>query len=200
MTQPIPLSPNTTQPSLTLAFATLAGGCFWCMEPPFDKLNGVLETVVGYTGGHLPNPTYEDICRGDSGHAEAVRITFDPSRLSYRDLLATFWRNIDPTAVNRQFFDVGTQYRTVIYYHDETQKREAEASLAELKNLGVFAGEIATTVEPAVTFYPAEDYHQDYYRKCPMRYQTYKQGSGRETFLNRHWPEKPASRPNHPEV
>jgi methionine-S-sulfoxide reductase len=168
------------------------------MEPPFDKLDGVLETVVGYTGGHLPNPTYEDICRGDSGHAEAVQVVFDPSRLSYRDLLATFWRNIDPTAMNRQFFDVGTQYRTVIYFHDETQKREAEASMAELRAAGIFAGEIATTVEPVQTFYPAEDYHQDYYRKCPMRYQMYKQGSGRESFLNRHWPEKPASRPTHP--
>lgn len=172
-----------------IEFATLAGGCFWCLEPPYDSLDGVLETVVGYTGGHTLRPDYESICTGTTGHAEAVRIAFDPKRLSYQALLDTFWRNIDPTALNRQFYDVGSQYRTAIFYHSPEQKKIAEESKAQLEASKRFDRPIVTEIVPAVEFFPAEDYHQDYYRKCPLRYEGYKQGSGRMAFLKKHWPD-----------
>lgn len=167
--------------------ATFAGGCFWCMQPPYDKLKGVLKVTVGYTGGHTVNPTYEDVCSGTTGHAEAVEIAFDPSQLTYQQLLDVFWKNIDPTTKNQQFADQGDQYRTAIFYHDEEQKRLAEASKAALEKSGKFKRPIVTEIVPASTFYPAEDYHQQYYIKCPLRYKTYRYGSGRETFLERMW-------------
>lgn len=178
---------SSSQSEEELEYATFAGGCFWCLEPPFDALDGILETVVGYTGGEMDNPDYESICTGKTGHAEAVRTQFDRKKISYRQLLDTFWRNIDPTTLNRQFFDVGSQYRTVIYYHSLDQKNEADESLRELAESKRFQGSIATQIEPAMKFYPAEEYHQDYYKKCPMRYSMYKSGSGRDQFLKSHW-------------
>ncbi|HYW05288.1 MAG TPA: peptide-methionine (S)-S-oxide reductase MsrA [Gammaproteobacteria bacterium] len=167
--------------------ATFAGGCFWCMQPPYDGMRGVLETTVGYTGGETGSPTYEEVCAGDTGHAEAIEITFDPAAVSYRQLLEVFWRNIDPTTRDRQFCDVGEQYRTAIFYHDEQQRREAEQTRRELQESGRFAGAIVTRIEPAGTFYPAEDYHQAYYRKFPVRYKLYRRACGRDQFLRGVW-------------
>jgi methionine-S-sulfoxide reductase len=175
-----------------LSKATFAGGCFWCMEPPYAKLNGVKSVMPGYTGGKTKNPTYEEVCSGESGHAEAVQVFFDPAELPYERLLDVFWRNIDPTTRNGQFADMGTQYRTAIYYHDEGQKRLAEASKEALGKSGRFAAPIVTEISPAAEFYPAEEYHQCYYQKNPVRYQSYRAGSGREGFLKRVWgSEKP---------
>ncbi|OUM97249.1 MAG: methionine sulfoxide reductase [Paenibacillaceae bacterium ZCTH02-B3] len=171
-----------------LALATFAGGCFWCMVSPFDKIPGVVKVVSGYTGGHKPNPTYEEVCAGTTGHAEAVQITFDPSRVSYRQLLDVFWRQIDPTDPGGQFADRGDSYRTAIFYHDEEQRRLAEESKRELEQSGKFDKPIVTEIVPAGPFWPAEEYHQDYYRKNPLRYWMYRTGSGREAFLARHWP------------
>jgi len=177
--------PDIAQPGQ--AFATFAGGCFWCMQPPFDEIEGVLKTQVGYTGGPRPAPTYEQICTGATGHAEAIRITYDTSRVSYLDLLKTFWRNIDPTTKNRQFYDSGTQYRTSVFYHNEEQHQEAESSKSELEALGRFTSPIVTEIVPAAPFWEAEDYHQQYYVKCPLRYQSYSSGSGRKDYLKRTW-------------
>jgi len=167
--------------------ATFAGGCFWCMEPPFDNLPGVIETTPGYTGGRTVNPTYEEVCSGDTGHAEAVQITFDPEKIGYRELLEIFWRNIDPTTRDRQFADTGSQYRTAIFYHDEEQKRLAEESKAELEKSGKFEGPIVTEVVPAGPFYRAESYHCQYYKKSPLHYRMYRRGSGRESYLEKTW-------------
>jgi methionine-S-sulfoxide reductase len=167
--------------------ATFAGGCFWCMEPPFKDLAGVKKVTVGYTGGHKANPTYGDVSSGQTGHAEAVEIVFDPAQITYQKLLDVFWRNIDPTTKNAQFADHGTQYRTAIFYHDEEQKRLAEASKEQIARSGKFDGPIVTEITPASTFYPAEEYHQSYYLKCPLRYKAYKAGSGRQSFLERLW-------------
>lgn len=172
------------------AEATFAGGCFWCMEPPFEKLDGVIEVISGYTGGHVKNPTYEQVCSGRTGHAESIRVVYDPSRISYADLLEVFWRNIDPTTPNRQFCDTGSQYRPAIFYHDDEQKRLAEASVHHLRQLGVF-DEIAVTIEAASTFYPAEDYHQDFYRKNPEHYHRYRAGCGRDRRLHDLWSKVP---------
>jgi methionine-S-sulfoxide reductase len=169
--------------------ATFAGGCFWCMEPPFEGLDGVKSVVSGYTGGHVPDPTYEQICDGDTGHAEAVEVTFDPARVSYEKLLERFWRNIDPTDPEGQFADKGSQYRTAVFYHGEAQRKAAEASKKALAASGKFARPIATEISPAVTFYPAEEYHQNYCKKNPVRYKSYRIGSGREGFLKRTWGE-----------
>lgn len=168
------------------ARATFAGGCFWCMEPPFDKLEGVLGTTVGYTGGHKENPTYEEVSSGSTGHAEAVEILYDPQKVSYQRLLEVFWRNIDPTVKDRQFCDVGSQYRTAIFYHDEEQRRLAEQSLESLRQSGRFE-RVFTEIRPASTFWPAEDYHQDYYRKNPIRYKLYRMGCGRDQRLKELW-------------
>jgi len=173
-----------------LALATFAGGCFWCMVSPFDKMPGVIRVVSGYTGGHKENPTYEEVCAGTTGHAEAVQITFDPSRISYRSLLDIFWRQIDPTDPGGQFADRGDSYRTAIFYHDEEQRRLAEESKRELEQSGKFDKPIVTEILPAGPFWPAEEYHQDYYRKNPLRYWLYRTGSGREDFLARHWPKE----------
>jgi peptide-methionine (S)-S-oxide reductase len=169
------------------AVATLAGGCFWCMEPVFDALDGVISTTSGYTGGALRNPTYEEVSSGSTGHTEAIEVRYDPARVSYDRLLEVYWHNIDPTAENRQFCDRGTQYRTAIFYHDEAQRLAAERSRAELERSGAFAAAIATDIVAAGPFYPAEDYHQDYYRKNPVRYQRYHDACGRDERLEELW-------------
>jgi len=170
-----------------LETATFAGGCFWCMEPPFDKTEGVVSTTVGYTGGRTANPTYEEVSSGGSGHAEAIQVVFDPAKVTYRQLLDVFWRNIDPLARDRQFCDVGEQYRSAIFCHGEEQRREAEESKAALEKSGRFREPILTQILPAETFYPAEDYHQDYYRKNPLRYKFYRFSCGRDQRLKDLW-------------
>lgn len=167
--------------------ATFAGGCFWCMQPPFDELVGVISTTAGYTGGSEDNPTYEQVSSGRTGHAETVEILYDPSKITYIQLLEVFWMNIDPTTLNKQFSDAGTQYRTAIFYHDEEQKRLAESSKEKLQNSGKFDKEIVTEITPASTFFKAEEYHQKYYIKNPIRYKIYRVGSGRDGFLKRIW-------------
>jgi methionine-S-sulfoxide reductase len=167
--------------------ATFAGGCFWCMQPPFDKLKGVISTTVGYTGGTRENPTYEEVCTGKTGHTEAIEILYDPTQVTYSELLDVFWRNIDPTTPNGQFADVGSQYRTAIFYHGEEQKRLAEASKEKLAKSGIFNKPVVTEIVPASKFYEAEEYHQEYYRKCPIRYKSYKYFSGREPYLEKMW-------------
>lgn len=166
--------------------ATFAGGCFWCMEPPFENVKGVESITVGYTGGHTVNPTYEDVCSGKSGHAEAIQVVFDPSVVSYEDLVRVFWHNIDPTTANKQFCDIGTQYRTAIFTHDENQKEVAENTKKELEQSGKFHV-IATEIAPAGVFYPAEEYHQKYHSKNPVRYGLYHHGSGRDSTLRKIW-------------
>ena len=167
--------------------ATFAGGCFWCMEPPFEQLPGVVSVTSGYTGGTKANPTYEEVCAGTTGHAESVQVVYDPSIITYEQLLEVFWRQIDPTTPNRQFADVGTQYRTAIFYHTDAQQRLAAASKATLQHSGKFAGPLVTEIVPASTFYPAEESHQDYYKKRPFRYQLYRMGSGRDAYLKKVW-------------
>ena len=167
--------------------ATFAGGCFWCMEPPFDKLEGVKSVVSGYTGGYKKNPTYEEVSSGSTGHAESVEITYDPAGISYHKLLDVFWHNIDPTAKDRQFCDVGSQYRTAIYYHNAEQKRLAEASKKAFEESKRFRGPIYTEVTAATTFYPAEEYHQRYYLKNPVRYKLYRFNCGRDQRLRELW-------------
>lgn len=175
------------EPGPGQAMATFAGGCFWCMEPPFDELDGVVATISGYTGGTAPDPDYEQVSAGGTGHAEAVRVLYDPERISYERLLEVFWRNIDPVTANRQFCDAGEQYRSAIFVHDEAQARAAEASRDALVQSGRLAGRIVTEITPASTFHPAEDYHQDYYRKNPVRYKYYRFNCGRDERLRELW-------------
>ncbi len=179
-----------------LETATFAGGCFWCMEPPFEQLDGVMEAAAGYTGGRGENPTYEQVSSGRTGHYEAVQVSYDPSKVTYQDLLDVFWRNIDPTDKGGQFADRGTQYYTAVFYHNEEQKQLAEESKRALGTSGKFSKPIVTAVLPAGPFYRAEDYHQDYYRKAPARYKRYKRGSGRELFIEKMWQKetKPAQK------
>ena len=172
---------------INLEIATFAGGCFWCMEPPFDKLDGVVSTVSGYMGGEELNPTYKEVSAGRTGHAETVQITFDASKVTYRKLLEVFWMQIDPTTPDRQFVDVGRQYRSAIFYQNEEQRRLAEESRKEMENSGRFGAPIVTEIVPAGTFWPAEDYHQDYYMKNPLRYKFYRFGSGRDQYLKKVW-------------
>ncbi len=167
--------------------ATFAGGCFWCMQPPFDATEGVVDTSVGYTDGHLPDPSYEQVCSGTTGHTEAIIITYDPSKVSYDELLNVFWRNIDPTTKDRQFADRGTQYRTGIYYHNEEQKRLAEASKNKMEASGKYNKPIVTEIRPVSEFYEAEDYHQRYYQKNSFHYNRYKHGSGRASYIEEMW-------------
>lgn len=167
--------------------AVFAGGCFWCMEGPFDVLDGVLSTTSGYTGGTLANPTYEQVSAGGTGHTESVQVTYDPQRVSYAKLLEVFWRNIDPTVADQQFCDHGNQYRTAIFYKDDAQHQAAEASLAALEKTKPFKDEIKTQIVAAGTFYPAEDYHQDYYKKNPVRYKFYRYNCGRDQRLEELW-------------
>ena len=170
-----------------LSKATFAGGCFWCIESPFEELDGVKNVISGYIGGHTKNPTYKEVSSGSTGHFEAVEITFDESIISYNKLLNLFWIQIDPTDEGGQFSDRGTQYKTAIFYHDQNQKRLAEESKNSLDESGKFNNPIVTSIIKASAFYLAEDYHQDYYKKCPLDYNRYKKGSGREDFIKKTW-------------
>jgi peptide-methionine (S)-S-oxide reductase len=173
-----------------LATATFAGGCFWCMEPPFDKLEGVVSTTSGYIGGTKANPTYEEVSGGGTGHTEAVQVVYDPSKVSYAKLLEVFWRNIDPLTPNAQFCDKGSQYRSGIFFHDAEQQKLAEESKRQLESSGRFKQSIVTEIVSATTFYAAEEYHQDYYQKNPLRYRYYRNGCGRDARLKEVWGEE----------
>ncbi len=173
------------------AKATFAGGCFWCMEEAFEKVDGVTSAVSGYAGGTKANPTYKEVSAGRTGHTEAVEVVYDPGTVTYAELLEVFWRNIDPTDGSGQFCDKGSQYRSAIFYHDEEQKGRIEESLHSLENTKPFDEPIVTEIVPASMFYPAEDYHQNYYQKNPIRYRYYKYGCGRAQRLKTLWgPEK----------
>ena len=167
--------------------ATFAGGCFWCMEAPFDKLAGVSGVTVGYTGGRKTNPTYEQVSSGTTGHAEAVEIAYDSAKISYEKLLDVFWHNVDPITPNAQFCDHGNQYRTAIFYHDDAQRRLAEASKRQIEESKRLPGPIVTQIVPATEFYPAEDYHQKYHEKNPVRYRYYRWNCGRDQRLKELW-------------
>ncbi|WP_106494693.1 peptide-methionine (S)-S-oxide reductase MsrA [Lentibacillus sp. Marseille-P4043] len=171
----------------TLKKATFAGGCFWCMVKPFDQWDGIDSIVSGYTGGHVENPTYEDVKTGKTGHYESVEITYDPAIFSYRDILHIYWRQIDPTDDGGQFQDRGDSYRTAIFYHDTEQKNIAEASKAALEDSGKFKKPIVTKILPATTFYPAEDYHQDFYKRNEQEYKEDRAKSGRDEFIAKTW-------------
>lgn len=175
------------QAATPLAKATFAGGCFWCMEEVFEAVDGVVSVTSGYTGGQQAHPSYEDVSAGGTGHAEAVEIVYDPSRVSYEKLLQVFWRNIDPTTPDRQFCDKGHQYRSAIFYHDETQHRLAEESKLAVEKTKKFKEPIVTQIVQASEFYPAEDYHQDFYKKNPIRYKFYKFNCGRAQRLAQLW-------------
>jgi peptide-methionine (S)-S-oxide reductase len=183
--KPEPAPAKKEEPKL--ATATFAGGCFWCMEPPYDKVQGVISTTSGYMGGTKLNPTYEEVSTGTTGHAEAVQVVYDPGKVSYAQLLHIFWRNVDPLTPNAQFCDHGPQYRSAIFFHDAEQKRLAEESKRQLESSGRFKAAIVTEIVPAATFYAAEDYHQDYYQKNPVRYQYYRFGCGRDARLKQLW-------------
>jgi len=170
--------------------ATFAGGCFWCTESDFEKVPGVLKVISGYTGGKKENPTYEEVSSGRTGHLEAVQVHYDPGRVTYEQLLEVFWRHIDPTDGGGQFVDRGSQYRSAVFYHDEEQKGPAEKSRDALARSGKFSKPIATEILPLTKFYEAEDYHQDYFRKSPLRYQFYRSNSGRDSFLKKTWGEE----------
>jgi peptide-methionine (S)-S-oxide reductase len=179
--------PPAADASAQTAVAIFAGGCFWCMEPPFDKLPGVKSTTSGYVGGHVANPTYKQVSAGRTGHAEAVLVRYDPTRVSYQTLLDVFWRNIDPLAIDRQFCDIGDQYRSAIFTTGAEQRRLAEASKRKLEASGRFRQPVATQIVPASKFYPAEEYHQDYYRRNPVRYKFYRYNCGRDQRLEQLW-------------
>lgn len=167
--------------------ATFAGGCFWCMEPPFDELDGVISTISGYSGGHTQDPNYQQISSGTTGHTEVVQITYDPDKISFRELLEVYWVNIDPTTPDRQFCDQGSQYRSALFYHDEEQKQLIEQSKQTLDKTKPFKQPIVTEIIPFERFYAAEDYHQDYYRKNPIRYKYYRYACGRDKRLQTLW-------------
>ena len=181
-----------------LSKATFAGGCFWCMEPPFEKLDGVVSVTSGYTGGKEKAPSYGEVSSGRTGHVEAVQVKYDPDAISYEYLLKVFWRQIDPTDDGGQFADRGKQYRTAVFTHDREQRRLAEASKEELEKSGIFKAPIATEIRWAQPFYAAEAYHQDYYKKNPTSYRRYRVGSGREGFLAAVWGSRPLSPPEKP--
>jgi len=184
---------SDTPPSATgqdTETAVFAGGCFWCVESDFDYVPGVIRTISGYTGGRLDNPTYEQVSRNTTGHREAVEIVFDPQKVSYEMLLEVFWRSVDPTDGGGQFCDRGESYRTAIFYRNEAQQRLALASRQRLEESGQLVEAVATTLEPASTFYAAEDYHQDYYRKNPLRYQFYRYSCGRDERIKELWGEQ----------
>jgi peptide methionine sulfoxide reductase msrA/msrB len=183
-----------------LLTATFAGGCFWCTEADFEKVNGVVEAISGYTGGHKENPTYEEVSSGTTGHLESVQVLYDPKIVTYEELLDYFWRHVDPTDPGGQFVDRGPQYRSAIFYSDDTQKRLAEAFKTALENSGRFDKPIVTEILPLTQFYKAEEYHQDYYRKHPLRYKFYRYNSGRDQFLKKTWRDDnqmSAMKPNH---
>ena len=172
------------------AYATLAAGCFWCIEADLEKLDGVISVTSGYTGGTIANPTYKQVSSGKTRHTEAVRVVFDPRVISYEELLEIFWRNVDPTVADRQFCDVGEQYRAGIFYHDERQREAAEKSRAALEQTKPFTNPIVTEITAATAFYPAEAYHQDYFKKNPIRYSYYRKSCGRDRRLKELWGEK----------
>ena len=180
-------APAKPAPKPALATATFAGGCFWCVEEAFDKVPGVASTVSGFMGGHLKNPTYEQVVTGRTGHAEAVQVQFDPAKVSYEKLLDVFWRNVDPTQKDGQFCDHGPHYRTAIFVHDDQQRKLAEASRAALQKNKPFKGDIVTEITRASDFYPADVKHQDFYLKNPTHYRFYKSGCGREARLQQLW-------------
>jgi peptide-methionine (S)-S-oxide reductase len=179
--QPVPGAKPAT------ARATFAGGCFWCMEEVYDKVPGILSTVSGFMGGHVKSPTYEQVTTGRTGHAEVVQVEYDPAKVTYARLLEIYWRNVDPTQKDGQFCDHGPHYRTAIFFHDEDQRRLAEASRSALQKNKPFRGEIVTEITKAAGFYPAEGYHQDFHLKNPTRYKFYKSGCGREARLQQLW-------------
>lgn len=179
-------SPSAT-PAAEFPSAYFAGGCFWCMQYAFDRVKGVKKTVVGYAGGKQPAPDYEEVSSGTTGHAESIQVFYDPKEVTYSQLIDAYWRSIDPTAVNRQFADAGTQYRTIIFYRNDEEKKIAEDSKAALAKSGKFDKPIATQIVPASQFFPAEDYHQDYYKKNAMHFQAYEIGSGRAGYIKRTW-------------
>lgn len=182
--QPAVASDNDTD------YATFAGGCFWCIEADLEKVEGVLSVTSGYTGGKVADPTYKKVSAGKTGHTEAVRVVFNPQVISYEKLLDIFWRNIDPTVSDRQFCDVGNQYRSGVFFHNEAQRMAAEASRTELEKTKPFSDPIVTEISAATAFYPAETSHQDYYKKNPLRYSYYRKGCGRDRRLAELWGEK----------
>ncbi len=176
-----------TKEEMNLRQATFAGGCFWCTEADFEKLHGVVKVISGYTGGNRENPTYEEVSSGTTGHVEAVQVYYDPSKVTYEELLDYFWKHVDPTDAGGQFVDRGAQYRSVIFYHDEDQKRLAEKSKEALSKSGKFNKPIVTEILPFTKFYKAEDYHQDYYKSHSLKYKFYRYASGRDQFLEKTW-------------
>lgn len=185
--QPLVAQPARDGSQQDTAVATFAGGCFWCVEEAFDPVDGVLSTTSGFIGGHVADPSYERVTRGDTGHAEAVRIEYDPNVVTYDALLDTFWHNIDPLDAGGQFCDRGDHYRSAIFYHDDTQRELAQRSKRELEESGVLPGEVVTEIVPATEFYAAEDYHQNYYQRNRVRYNLYKFTCGRPARLNELW-------------
>ncbi|MDB5649563.1 MAG: methionine-S-sulfoxide reductase [Hyphomicrobiales bacterium] len=181
----LPLHVTPASAQAKQATAVFAGGCFWCLESDMDKVKGVLSTTSGYTGGTVANPTYEQVSAGSTGHAESVKVVYDPSVVTYKELLHVFWRNVDPVTADAQFCDHGSQYRAAIFYGNDEEKQLAEASKAELK--GRFKQPVVTQIVPASTFYPAEDYHQDYYKKNPVKYKFYRLSCGRDRRLKELW-------------
>jgi peptide-methionine (S)-S-oxide reductase len=184
---PVMLLAITAVTAANLEKATFAGGCFWCMEHPFDEIPGVVSVTVGYTGGWKKDPTYEEVSAGGTGHAESVQIVYDPTKVTYEKLLSVFWHNIDPTTKDRQFCDSGHQYRSAIFYHNDEQNRLAEQSKELLEKNKPFKGAIVTEIVPAGPFYPAEEYHQHYYKKNPIRYRFYRFSCGRDHRLKELW-------------
>ncbi len=175
--------------NLQQAKATFAGGCFWCMEEAFEKVEGVVSAVSGYIGGQVENPTYEQVSAGGTGHTESIEVTYNASQVTYQQLLVVYWRNVDPITPNAQFCDHGSQYRTAIFYHDDTQKQLIDESKQGIESSKKFPGTIVTEIAPASVFYPAEEYHQDFYSKNPIRYKYYKWNCGRDKRLEQLWGE-----------
>ncbi|MFT5133922.1 MAG: peptide-methionine (S)-S-oxide reductase [Gammaproteobacteria bacterium] len=180
-------NPQSESLSGKTAIATFAGGCFWCMEPPFDKIDGVISTISGYSGGRTKNPDYKEVSSGRTGHAEVLQVVYDPLKVSYEQLLEVFWHNVDPTRSDGQFCDGGNQYRPAIYYHDENQLLAAKESKANIEKTKTFAETIKVEITKASKFYAAEDYHQDYYLKNPVRYKYYRYSCGRDDRLKALW-------------
>ena len=180
-------APLQNKVSTRLAVATFAGGCFWCTESDFEKLKGVVQVISGYSGGVKPNPTYKEVSSGQTKHTEAIQVFYDPNVISYEGLLERLWRGMNPTDGKGQFVDRGQQYRPAVFYHNDAQKKAVEASIAKLEKSGVFNQPMATEISPYTSFYKAEDYHQDYYLKNPIRYSYYRNGSGRDQYLSSRW-------------
>lgn len=187
LTGPVFAERTGQQPDPGTAVATFAGGCFWCMEGPFEKLDGVRSVVSGFTGGEEVDPTYKQVSSGATGHTEAVQVVYEPSQVSYERLLDAYWRSIDPTSADGQFADRGSQYRPEIFVHNPEQRKLAEASKRDLAESGRFKDPIVVPITEAGPFYQAEEYHQDYYKKHPIRYRLYRIGSGRDGFLKKVW-------------